>query len=149
MGWNYLPIPKLQLCNCWILGMDTFFHLTIYWTGVNLFMLGLKLNHVSKRGHWHQFYWWQTHWCLKSQLGAIWKISRSSWLKSSEKSFCTYIMAGSKIWPNLIVILYICTKHTYHKFNTMKWSTVCEMRLWTPILLVGWWQCSGKAISTS
>ena len=50
MGWNYLSIPKLQRCNRWSLGMDKQFHPTFY-NGCNyLSMLGLKLNHVSKRG---------------------------------------------------------------------------------------------------
>ena len=50
MGWNYLSIPKLQRCNRWSLGMDKWFHTTLY-NGCNyLSMLGLKLNHVSKRG---------------------------------------------------------------------------------------------------
>ena len=51
MGWNYLSIPKLQRCNRWSLGMDKYIHPTFY-NGCNyLSMLGLKLNHVSKRGH--------------------------------------------------------------------------------------------------
>ena len=52
MGWNYLSIHKLQRCNRWSLGMDKLFHPT-YHNGCNyLSMLGLKLNHVSKSGHW-------------------------------------------------------------------------------------------------
>ena len=51
MGWNYLSIPKLQRCNRWSLGMDMQFHLTLYQACNYLSMLGLKLNHVSKRGH--------------------------------------------------------------------------------------------------
>ena len=50
MDWNYLSIPKLQRCNRWSLGMDNKFHLTFYQTCNYLSMLGLKLNHVSKRG---------------------------------------------------------------------------------------------------
>ena len=50
MGWNYVSIPKLQRCNRWRLGMDKYFHLTFYQTCDYLSMLGLKLNHVSKRG---------------------------------------------------------------------------------------------------
>ena len=50
MGWNYLPIPKLQPLHRWSLGMDRLFHPTHY-NGCNyLSMLGFKLNHVSKRG---------------------------------------------------------------------------------------------------
>ena len=50
MRWNYVSIPKLQRCNRWSLGMDKYLHTTLY-NGCNyLSMLGLKLNHVSKRG---------------------------------------------------------------------------------------------------
>ena len=52
MRWNYLSIPKLQQLHHWCLGMDKQFRQTFY-NGCNyLSMLGLKLNHVSKRGHW-------------------------------------------------------------------------------------------------
>ena len=55
MGWNYLSIPKLQRLHRWSLGMDKLFH-PIHYNGCNyLSMLGLKLNHVSKRGHWCLF----------------------------------------------------------------------------------------------
>ena len=51
MGWNYLSIPKLQRLHRWSLGMHKLFHPTHY-NGCNyLSMLGLKLIHVSKRGH--------------------------------------------------------------------------------------------------
>ena len=51
MGWNYLSIPKLQRLHRWSLGMDKYFH-PMHHNGCNyLSMLGLKLNHVSKRGH--------------------------------------------------------------------------------------------------
>ena len=51
MGWNYLSIPKLQRLHRWSLGMDRQFHSTLYNGCYYLSMLGLKLNHVSKRGH--------------------------------------------------------------------------------------------------
>ena len=51
MGLNYLSIPKLQRCNRWSLGMDKLFQATLYQACNYLSMLGLKLNHVSKRGH--------------------------------------------------------------------------------------------------
>ena len=50
MGWNYFSILKLQQCNRWSLGMDKLFHTTFYQSCHYLSMLGLKLNHVSKRG---------------------------------------------------------------------------------------------------
>ena len=51
MGWNYLSIPKLQRLHRWSLGMDKLFHPTHYNGCDYLSMLGLKLNHVRKRGH--------------------------------------------------------------------------------------------------
>ena len=48
MGWNYLSIPKLQ---------------RLHYNGCNyLSTLGLKLNHVSKRGPWyHSWSVWQAY----------------------------------------------------------------------------------------
>ena len=51
MRWNYLSIHKLQRLHRWSFGMDKCFNLILY-NGYNyLSMPGLKLNHVSKRGH--------------------------------------------------------------------------------------------------
>ena len=47
VGWNYLSIPKLQRLHRWSLGMDKWFHRTLYNGCNNLSMLGLKLIHVS------------------------------------------------------------------------------------------------------
>ena len=47
---NYLSIPKLQLCNRWSLGMDKWFHPTLYNGCYYLSMLGFKLIHFDKRG---------------------------------------------------------------------------------------------------
>ena len=55
MVWNY--IPKLQRFHSWSLGIDKQFHPTIYDWCNYLSMLGLKLFHVSKRGHRGPFYW--------------------------------------------------------------------------------------------
>ena len=52
VGWNYLFIPKLQLCNRWSLGMDEEFHPTPYWACGYLSTLRLKLRNVSKSGAW-------------------------------------------------------------------------------------------------
>ena len=52
MGLNDLFIPKLQRLQHRSLGRDKYFHPTLYWVCDNLSMLGLKLNHVSKRGPW-------------------------------------------------------------------------------------------------
>ena len=53
MGWNCLSSPKLQWLHHWSLGMDKYIHSTFYWVCDYLSMLGLKLNHVSKRGYWY------------------------------------------------------------------------------------------------
>ena len=52
--WEEITYPFLNFngSNRWNLGMDKWFHPTVY-NGCNyLSMLGLKLNHVSKSGHW-------------------------------------------------------------------------------------------------
>ena len=49
---TYLSIPKLQRLHRWSLIMDNQFHFTLYNGCNHLFMLGLKLKHVSKRGWW-------------------------------------------------------------------------------------------------
>ena len=51
MGWDYLSIPKLQWLHRWSLGMGKLFHPKLF-NGCNyLSVLGLMLNHVSKKGH--------------------------------------------------------------------------------------------------
>ena len=52
MWWNYLSIHKLERCNRWSLGMDKSFHPPLYQAIDCLSMLGLTLNHASKRRHW-------------------------------------------------------------------------------------------------
>ena len=47
MGWNYLSIPRLQRCIRWSLGIDKYFHPTLYWACDYLSMVGLKLNHAE------------------------------------------------------------------------------------------------------
>ena len=49
VGWNDLSIPELQRLYHWSLKMDKYFHPTLYWACDYLYMLGLELNHVSKR----------------------------------------------------------------------------------------------------
>ena len=49
------PFTNFNSFNCWCLGMDKYFHLTIHWTCNYLTNLGLKLIHVSKRGPWCPF----------------------------------------------------------------------------------------------
>ena len=52
MGMNYLSLPKLQRLHRWSLGLDKWFHPTLYKPCDYLSMLGLKLIHVSKMGPW-------------------------------------------------------------------------------------------------
>ena len=89
MGWNYLSIPKLQRCNRWSLGMDKSFHPTLYQACNYLSMLWLKLNHVSKWGHWCRIFAlvnciWETGPALvQIMAGCLFgtkPLSKSSWL---------------------------------------------------------------------
>ena len=52
VGWNYISIPKLQRLHRCRLGMDKYFHPTHHNGCDSLFMVGLKLIHVSERGPW-------------------------------------------------------------------------------------------------
>ena len=52
MGWNYSSISKLQLLHRWSLGIDTWFHSTLYSVCDYLSILGLKLIHVNKSWLW-------------------------------------------------------------------------------------------------
>ena len=58
VGWNYLPIPKLQRGNRWSEIMDNYIHPTLYNGWNYLSMLGLKLENIN--------YWISTpqlQWC--------------------------------------------------------------------------------------
>ena len=50
--WNYFSIPKHQRLHRWCLVVDKWFHHTLYDGCSYQSMLGLKLNHISKRGPW-------------------------------------------------------------------------------------------------
>ena len=54
--WDEITYPFLnfQRCKRWSLGVDKYFHPTLYWVYDYLYMLGLKLNHVNKRCHWYE-----------------------------------------------------------------------------------------------
>ena len=79
MWWNYLSIPKLQRCNRWSLGMDKQFHPTLYQAGYYLSMLGLKLNHVSKKGHMYSNHC-SVHWTHFIQHKRSWVTFNAHWL---------------------------------------------------------------------
>ena len=129
MEWNYLSIPKLQRLHRWSLGMDKWFHPILY-NGCNyLSMLGLKLNHVSKRGYW----------CLMLQLNykitqsqlniAIYMISRlnnndkvSEKIRTRKKGRCLNFVKNVG-----------CRKH--HPFqNWIPWSSL--LTVWGSTLLI-------------
>ena len=61
MARNYLSIPKLQRSHRWSLGIDKYSKPTNYNRCNYLTMQGLKLTHVSKRGHWRFMMasWWR------------------------------------------------------------------------------------------
>ena len=48
MGWNYVSILKLQRLYRWSLGMDKWFHPTLYWVCNYVFMLEWKLSMLVK-----------------------------------------------------------------------------------------------------
>ena len=55
------PFPNYTAANRWSFGMDKKLHLTFY-NGCNyLSILGLKLNHVSKRPPWGLMWSWKYH----------------------------------------------------------------------------------------
>ena len=50
MGWNFWPIPKIQRLHRWSLEIDKLSHSRLYNVCNHLSMMGLKLNHIIKRG---------------------------------------------------------------------------------------------------
>ena len=65
--WNYLSIPKLRQCNHWNLGMDRWFHHTIYWFKFKL--TNIKIFIITQTWFWNahpslQMFqcWIQHHW---------------------------------------------------------------------------------------
>ena len=83
--WNYLSIPKLQLCKGWSLDMDTL-RVCYY-----LSMLGLKLIHVSKRSP--RYLVMSLHrisTCRSDTSNVRWSYGYEYW----------YMLFKSVIWPN-------------------------------------------------
>ena len=57
MSWNLLPIPKLQWCSHWSLGIGMYFHPTIYWACDHLSVRGLEFAlEIPLKRHWI-FFW--------------------------------------------------------------------------------------------
>ena len=50
VGWNRVPISKLQQCNRWSLGMGTWYDPALYLVYDYLSTLGLKIIRVSNMG---------------------------------------------------------------------------------------------------
>ena len=103
MGWNYLSIPKLQRCNRWSLGMDKLFHPTLYMACDYVSMLGLKLNHVSKRG-----YRWRHRFQSKLVQVIICPVSDSTPQLDSMLHYSDVIMVkmASQITTSLMIVYY-------------------------------------------
>ena len=109
MEWNYLSIPKLQRCNRWSLEMDKWFQTTLHYGRNYLSMLGLKLNHVSKRGRRLSSYCWSTVFSSSSIL----------WGHVFLRGHLIYIVVCF-IVVDLVVIIY---KLSWEKwFCIQKWS---------------------------
>ena len=92
MGWNHLSIHKLQRCNHWSLGMDKLFHPAFYNWCNYISMLGSKLIHVSKGGHWCRKYTSLPRPCLLREMachlfGARWTDAGSVKFESTFKHF--------------------------------------------------------------
>ena len=59
--------PNFNSCTVEVLWMDKLFHLTLFWARNYPSMLGFKLNHVCKRGHW----WQQVQIALTDHCGTL------------------------------------------------------------------------------
>ena len=70
MGWHYLSIPKLQRLHHWSLRMDKF-HPTFYNGCDYISMLGFKLIHVDKTGHWWKAWVCPVHFLHQYQLSHV------------------------------------------------------------------------------
>ena len=106
MRWNSLSIPKLQRLHRWSLGIDKAFHPTLY-NGCNyLFMLGLKVIHISKR-------WWQDHpachdadlpypstWCCPGKVHCFLALGHH-WHGQVLSSFCVSVSVCPSVHPLL------------------------------------------------
>ena len=113
MGWNYLSIPKLQRCNRWSLGMDEQFHSTLYWACNKLSMLGLKLNHVSKRGYCYLTFVTRT--CLESLI---------SWQPNTKNAFKYHLFVWFTHGASFLKLNNTRTPVTSKIIITVKWWRV-------------------------
>ena len=129
MGWNYLSIPKLQRLHRWSLGMDKLFHPTHY-NGCNyLSMLGLKLIHVSKRGHWSSIHSMMPSdaKCWHRSGSSLAKVMACSWRQQAitetdvdllSKVFCA-IQLRTISWEGLVnLFTNMCSEITITKLPT-------------------------------
>ena len=114
MGWNYLSIPKLQRLHRWSLGMDKYFHPTHYNGCDYLSMLGLKLNHVSKRGH--RCCMWVC--CTVLKYHWIVTIEQNSYLHYA----VAFFFSGDVFWLDVYLPVTLSIKHTYQRQGTVSIS---------------------------
>ena len=121
MGWNYLSIPKLQRLFRWSLGMDKWFHPTLYLVCDYLSMLGLKLIHVSKSGprwssqlqlitiNWLMHYEIQWLWCEHMKID-IWLIRYQILFTSILKAGCVRNVCVASLQHNLYCHWFISSR---------------------------------------
>ena len=107
-------IGKGNLSNFrhWSVGIDKWFHYTIYWACDYLSMLGLKFIHVSKRGYWFLY--------LSKVLLQYLSEPMITW--HANLSHCFHKHFRSHLWTAL-------QKRQWH-FNT-KFKNICEHKLVT------------------
>ena len=101
LGWNCLFIPKLQRLHRWCFGMDEWFHPTLYNECNYLWMLGLKLIRVSKRGHW----FWKIVYVqrfsiifISNPLNEVWKVGNPRGLSLYITNIGLFSIFTSKVW---------------------------------------------------
>ena len=119
--WNDItyPFPNFNGRNCWSLGMDKWFHLTLHDLCNYLSMLWLKLIHVNKWDH-------STMWC-----DVIWSLGMDKWFHSALYWACNYLsivgLKSSSVFgkrapdDSTTFIFWICSTHCFYWFPLQKW----------------------------
>ena len=102
MGWNSLSIPKHQRCN-WSLWMDKSFYPTVYNGYDYLSMSGLKLNLVSKSGHWSTVvrctFWCWWHW-IRNGICSVIRVINIQNISFSQTFHCCFHSSNLKLSSN-------------------------------------------------
>ena len=132
MGWNHLSTPKLQRCNRGSLGMDKLFH-PIHYNGCNyLSMLGLKLNHVSKRGPRYE------NQLELPSLSDHWQLWSSICISSVCIPWSSYKHASTS------ALFWICQSCISGSTGYASHSSPAK----TPVCLCWWWLCRDAPATT-